>query len=187
MGRPAKSPERNWLDSTKSQATNGPAAFASGRPKIPRHLSPLARRAFKRAVKLLAERGTLVESNETTLELYAETWARWIRVKTEAGDSLMVDVSVTDNNGKVRVVRKLNPLLKLLAETESRLLALAKSLGLTQVDLGRCKLTAESADEKTEEQIEAERALAAFNAPKEISWRPPQPIAAPPTLEDEDE
>jgi P27 family predicted phage terminase small subunit len=146
MGRPEKSPQRHWLDGTTTQAKNGPAAFVGGRPKVPRHLSPIARRAFKRAVKLLEERGTLVESNETTLELYAETYARWIRVKTEAGESLMVDVSVTDNNGKVRVVRKLNPLLKLLAETESRLLALAKSLGLTQVDLGRCKRVADDTE-----------------------------------------
>jgi P27 family predicted phage terminase small subunit len=146
MGRPAKSPERHWLDNTVSQAKNGTAAFVGGRPKVPRHLSPIARRAFKRAVKLLEDRGTLVESNETALELYAETYARWLRVKTEVGDAMMIDVSVTDNNGKVRVVRKLHPGLKLLAETESRLLALAKSLGLTQVDLGRCKRVADATE-----------------------------------------
>src|SRR5271170_373636 len=89
MGRPAKSQERHWLDSTKSQVgkTNGPAAFVGGRPKYPKHLSSVAKKAYKRAVQLLENRRTLVPSDEVTLELFASTYALWIQAKAEcAGD-----------------------------------------------------------------------------------------------------
>jgi hypothetical protein len=55
------------------------------------------------------------------------------------------------------------------------------------VDRARSKQTNISDETKTDEQLEAERLQNWFNKPKELSWQPPQPIAAPPTLEDEDE
>jgi hypothetical protein len=58
---------------------------------------------------------------------------------------------------------------------------------MTPVDRARSKQTDISDEMKTDEQLEAERQLAAFNKPKELSWRPPQPIAAPPTLEDDED
>jgi P27 family predicted phage terminase small subunit len=141
MGRPAKSAERNWLQGTKTQAKT-PAAFVGGRPRVPRHLGPVARKAFKRAVQLLENRRTLTPSDETTLELYAQCYARWFQATNEVGTALMIETQVTDNNGNLRTVRRINPLLKIVAETEGRLLAFAKSLGFTQTDIGRCKTTA---------------------------------------------
>jgi P27 family predicted phage terminase small subunit len=146
MGRPAKAQERHWLEGSKTQAKNGPAAFVGGRPKIPKHLSPVAKKAYKRAVQLLENRRTLVPSDEVTLELYASTYALWLQAKAECAGDLMIETSVTDNNGKVRIVRKLNPVLKVLETSSAKLLALAKSLGLTQVDIGRCKLVADETE-----------------------------------------
>jgi P27 family predicted phage terminase small subunit len=142
MGRPAKSDSRHWLDGSKSQAKNGPPAFVGGRPRLPKHLCTEAKAEFKRCVQLLENRGTLTPSDETSLAIYAEVYSRWIQAKREIGKELMIETTVTDNNGNPRIVRRLNPLLKVATECEARLLALAKSLGLTQVDIGRCKTTA---------------------------------------------
>jgi P27 family predicted phage terminase small subunit len=148
MGRPAKSPQQNWLQGTKSQAANGPAAFVGGRPRMPKGLGPIAKKAFRRAVQLLENRRTLTPSDETTLELYARCYERWQLATAEAGADLMVDVQITDSHGTLRTVRRINPLLKIITDAETKLLAFAKALGFTQTDIGRCKTTA--LDEKNE-------------------------------------
>jgi P27 family predicted phage terminase small subunit len=143
MARPAKSARLHELHGTKPHEPKiVMSSFTGGRPRIPKHLCPAARTAYKRACKLLEERGTLVPSDEATIAVYAECHARWIQAKRELGNSLMITTEVTDSHGQVRIVTRLNPLLKVVDSTEQRLLALAKSLGLTQVDLQRCKPTA---------------------------------------------
>jgi P27 family predicted phage terminase small subunit len=147
MGRSAKSAELHELHGTVPQSKNGPAAFLGGRPrKAPAHLGPVGRKAYKRAVQLLENRRTLVPSDETTLELYAATYELWLQAREECAGPLMREVSVTDNNGTVRIVRKLNPAIKVLDSASAKLLALAKSLGLTQVDIGRTRRVADDTE-----------------------------------------
>jgi P27 family predicted phage terminase small subunit len=186
MGRPAKSVQRNWLDGTKSQAKITPAAFVAGRPRVPKHLGPVARKAFKRACQLLENRRTLTPSDETTLELYAQCYARWFQATNEVGTDLMIETQVTDNNGNLRTVRRINPLLKIVAETESRLLALAKALGFTQTDIGRCKTTAFDTKREVIPGSMADLYPEMYDEPKRAS-APLQIVPMPPpeTLEDE--
>jgi P27 family predicted phage terminase small subunit len=141
MAMPAKSAQEHRLNGTKSHAKNQDSPFTGGRPRVPKHLCPAAKKAFKRACQLLENRRTLTPSDETTLELYAETYALWLQAKTEVGDKLMIAITVLDNNGIARTVTRINPLLKVVETSSVRLLALAKSLGLTQVDIGRTKQT----------------------------------------------
>ena len=120
-----------------------PANFVGGRPRIPSHLAPLARKAFKRAVQLLENRRTLTPSDEPTLELYAETYAFWVEAKTSVhADGMMIDTSVKDKHGNDHIVKRVNPMIKVMEAAAQRLLALSKSLGFSQVDIGRCKTTA---------------------------------------------
>jgi len=142
MGRQAKSAVQNWLHGTTSQAKTAPVVFAAGRPRIPKHLSPQGRKALKRAVQILEQRRTLTESDEPILTLFADTYAFWVNAKTEVGDELLISTTVTDNNGTVRTVRRTNPMIKVMEAAAVRLFALSKSLGFSQVDIGRCKTTA---------------------------------------------
>ena len=142
MPTPRKSDADHFLHGTVSQAkTDKPSQFAGGRPKFPKHLSPAARSEFKRAVQLLEQRRTLTPGDYATLTVYSEVFARWIQAKKEIGDALMIETQVTDNNGNLRTVTRLNPLIKVAEACESRLLALTKSLGLTPVDRDKARTT----------------------------------------------
>jgi P27 family predicted phage terminase small subunit len=186
MVMPRKNDAQHFLEGTKSRVQDTPG-FQGGRPKLPKHLCPAARSEMKRCIKLLEERGTLTPGDQSLLAVYAEIYSRWVLAKEQVGADLMVTVQVTDNNGTLRSVTRLNPLLKVVDVCEAKLVTLAAKLGLTPVDRARSKQTSISDETKTDEQLEAERLQNWFNKPKELSWQPPQPIAAPPTLEDEDE
>ena len=132
MPRPAKTIRQHLLEGTVPQGkANLDSKFSGGRPRIPKHLSPEARTEYKRAVQFLEKRGTLTPGDYGQLSLYASVFARWLQAKEAVGKDLMVDVTVTDNNGTAHTVRRLNPLLKVCESCESRLLALTRSLGLT--------------------------------------------------------
>jgi P27 family predicted phage terminase small subunit len=186
MGRPAKSVHEHELHGTKRQVKE-PSGFVGGRPKYPKHLSPDAKKAYKHAVALLEARHTLTEGEESLLAVYATVYARWIEAKSELVGKLFVQIPLLDSNGQVHFVERPNPRLKIASECETKLLAITKTLGLSPTDRERSKPTAGSDSEKTDEQLEAERLRDWFNKPKEISWRPPAPIAPPAETENEDE
>src|ERR1700733_8314324 len=122
MARQAKTGQENWLQGTVSQVkAEKPSAYQGGRPKFPGHLSRVARTEMKRCVKVLEQRGTVTEGDFATLAVYAEVYARWIQCKREIGDSLMVTTTITDNHGKQHIVERLNPLLKIVAQCETRM------------------------------------------------------------------
>jgi P27 family predicted phage terminase small subunit len=142
MSQPAKTIRQHLLEGTVPQGKlPQPSAFTGGRPKFPKHLSPVARTEFKRCVQLLEERGTVTPGDYATLAVYAEVVARWVQAKREIGDELMVTTTVTDNNGTPRTVTRLNPLLKVAQNCESRMLSLVKELGLTPVTRDKAKPT----------------------------------------------
>jgi len=148
MARPRKTEFEHQLHGTVSQVKPpAPSVFKGGRPKYPKHLSAEARSEFKRCVRMLEDRGTITEGDVATLAVYAELLARWIQCKREIGKELMVETVVLDNNGIAHKQKKLNPLLKVAATCETRLLALAKSLGLTPVDRDKVKRTVDSTSE----------------------------------------
>ncbi|MGH9737334.1 MAG: phage terminase small subunit P27 family [Candidatus Acidiferrales bacterium] len=136
MPTPRKSVQQHELEGTRVnyEVDPKPSRFVAGRPSYPRHLSAAARAEFKRCVKLLEERGTLTPGDAATLAVYSECFARWIQAKAELGTDLMIEVTVTDSNGKAHTSRRLNPLIKVVEACESRVLTLAKAMGLTPVD-----------------------------------------------------
>ena len=132
MPRPAKTIRQHLLQGTVPQGKpEKPSVYQGGRPKFPAHLSRVARQEMKRCVKILEERGTITPGDFATLAVYAEVYSRWIQCKREIGDELMITTQVTDNNGNLRTVTRLNPLLKIAQTCETRLLSLIKELGLT--------------------------------------------------------
>lgn len=142
MGRPSKSLAVHELHGTRDHSNRTPSAFVSGRPKYPSHLSKEARAEMKRCCGILERRHVLTEGEVTILTLYSTIYARWVSAKRQVGDNLMIEFTVLDSNGVAHKTMRLNPLLKVISDAESRLLALAKSLGLTPVDRGRSKQTA---------------------------------------------
>jgi P27 family predicted phage terminase small subunit len=142
MSQPAKTIRQHLLDGTVPQGKlPQPSPFKGGRPKFPKHLSPVAKAEFKRCVQLLEERGTVTPGDYATLAVYSEVFARWVQSKREIGDELMVTTTITDNNGTARTVTRLNPLLKVAQNCESRMLSLVKELGLTPVSREKAKPT----------------------------------------------
>jgi P27 family predicted phage terminase small subunit len=124
-----------------------PSSFVGGRPKAPAHLSPAARQEFKRCVELLVKRGTVTPGDVATLAVYAEVFARWIQAKQQIGDQLMIETEAADSHGQVRIVQRLNPLLKIVQNCERQLLTIAKNLGLTPKDRESVKPTRQNGDD----------------------------------------
>jgi P27 family predicted phage terminase small subunit len=142
MARAAKTIRQHLLQGTVPQSKpEKPSVYQGGRPKRPKHLSPVAWTEFKRLVGILERRGTATEGEYVVAALYGEVYARWIAVKAQIGDAYMVTTTVTNNHGVERTVSRLNPLLKVAQADESRLQSLAKELGLTPKDREKVKQT----------------------------------------------
>ena len=149
MPREAKTIRQHLLHGTVPQGKpDKPSLYAGGRAKIPAHLSRAARTEFKRYAKILEDRDTRTPGDFATLAHLAENSARWIFLKRQIGDEYMVTTQVTDNNGNLRTVTRLNPLLKVLAQIEARIQSLLKSLGLAPDSRDRIKPTSPDGEEK---------------------------------------
>lgn len=145
-GRPAKTAAEHLLAGTKSQAKPVTASpIVGGRPHCPQHLSPVARKEFKRCCKLMEARKVLTPGDVALLSVYSEVWARWLKAKAEIGDSLMVYVTVLGHNGESIEKMILNPLLKIVQACETRLQAIAKELSLTPISRDKARPTSTEA------------------------------------------
>lgn len=170
MGRPEKPIELHTLAGTVPRAKQPATVFAlkPGRAKIPGHLSPAARSEFKKAQRILSERGHATSGDFVTLSLYAEAMARWIFLKADlqpppVGRGMLIRVPVTDSNGAVHWKEISNPSRKDVSAIERQILALAKALGLTAVDRDKVRPTAGSVA-----QIEADKK--APPEPGTVAW-----------------
>ncbi len=146
----AKTAQEHHLEGTQSQVgrTISGSDFKAGRPRFLSHLCPAARSAYKRACKLLEQRGTLTPGDESALAVYAEVYARWLDAKGElAKYGLMVTVTVLDSNGAPHDKRVKNPCLDIATGCERQLLALVKTLGLSPVDKDKVRLPKPKATE----------------------------------------
>lgn len=149
MARAAKTIRQHLLQGTIPHSKpEKPSVYQGGRPKRPKHLSPVAWTEFKRLVGILQRRGTATEGDYIVAALYGEVYARWIAVKAQIGDQFMVTTTVTNNHGVERTVSKLNPLLKVAQSDEMRLQSLAKELGLTPKDREKVKQAAMNQEEE---------------------------------------
>lgn len=142
MPRAAKTIRQHYLQGTVPQGKpDSPSNYAGGRPKIPKHLSLVARREFKRICQLLENRGTLCEGDGQTIAVLSEVYARWVDCKKALGDQFLVTTQLLDSSGTLRTVTRTNPLVKICQDCESKILALTKSLGLTPTDRDKVKPT----------------------------------------------
>jgi P27 family predicted phage terminase small subunit len=134
MGRPAKSEEQHELQGTKPHPKTAKthADVAQARPKMPSHLTPAAKTAWRQIVKLLEERGTLSNADGMVLSVWAETQARWLAAKQAVQDhGILIEVTVLDSNGAPVTTRKPNPALRTVEQCEKSLRALAREFGCT--------------------------------------------------------
>lgn len=149
MGQQPKTIREHLLHGTVPQGkVERPSVYQGGRPKFAKHLSPAARKEVKRITRILESRGTVTEGEFAVLALYGEVYSRWVACTTQIGDDLMVTTQVTDNNGNLRTVTRLNPLLKIAQQCEARLQSLLKDLGLTPGSREKVKPTAPNKDEE---------------------------------------
>lgn len=140
MPTPRKSQADHDLTGTKTQAhQDKPSLYRAGRPKIPNHLSRVARSEFKRIVGLLEERGTVTPGDLAIIALLAEVYSRWVAAKAQVGNDLMIETTVKDTNGEPVIVQRLNPLLKVVSDCERQIKSLTTSLGLTPLHRDKIK------------------------------------------------
>jgi phage terminase small subunit len=87
----------------------------------------------------LLDRGKATEGDFVTLAVYSEVYARWRESKAEVIGKFMIDTTIKDSNGVMKVVTRLKPLIKGCEAAESRVLQLASKLWLTPADRDRVK------------------------------------------------
>src|SRR6266436_4914510 len=134
MGRARKPDALHALHGTKPHPSTEKthSDVPAARPKMPEHLSPEARKAWRELIALLEERGTLSRADSMVLSIWAETQARWIQGKAElATHGIVIEIAVLDSNGAPVVSRKPNPALRTVEQCEKSLRALAREFGCT--------------------------------------------------------
>src|ERR1700761_728449 len=103
VGRPRLSDAEHALHGTKPHKTTVKtvSAVAASRPKMPSHLTPEARKEWKRILPLLEKRATLTEADASALSLYCETFARWVLAKKDVAENgLTITTTVLDGHGQ---------------------------------------------------------------------------------------
>ena len=134
LGRPRKSDAEHALYGTKPHKSTAKTvgSLPSGAPEMPKHLTPEARREWRRVLPLLLDRGSLTAADSSVLSLYVETYSRWLAAKKDLSDNgLTISVSVLDSHGQAVTNRKANPALKIAENCERALRGFLNELGLT--------------------------------------------------------
>lgn len=110
------------------------------RPKMPKHLSTLAKDKWRDFVRELDKRGTLTKVDSNALELMCETYAQWRACLAEIEKyGVMVDTIVTDSNGEAHTKRVQNPAQKLAIQLQNALRAMLKEFSATPASREKAK------------------------------------------------
>lgn len=118
------------------EASNVP----QGKPKMPKHLGPIARDKWRELVKELAKRGTLTKADSNALELYCETYQQWRACLAEIEKhGAMVDTFVTDSSGESHSKRVPNPAEKLAVQLFNALRQMCKEFAITPASREKAK------------------------------------------------
>jgi P27 family predicted phage terminase small subunit len=153
MGRPPKTAEEHRWQHTKQRPSVAKTVSdtVAGKPKMPGHLSPEAKKAWRNLVALLEERGTLSKADSMILSIWSETQARWVLAKADVlRYGIVIETSVLDSNGASVTSRKPNPALRTVEQCEKSLRALAREFGCTPQSRERVK-PAKPAEEKVKD------------------------------------
>ena len=151
MGRKRISNEEHALRGTKpAPATETePSQVMKARPKMPSHLSPEARREWRRILPLLEERNVLSRADSTALGIYCETFARWVAAKKQISEEGITKVTqALDRNGSPITSTKIHPALKIAENCERSLRACLREFGLTPQSREKVKPTRKPEEEE---------------------------------------
>jgi P27 family predicted phage terminase small subunit len=125
-----KSVEDTHADLLKTPG--GISDVPAGRPSCPGYLSNEARTVFRELCRELKNRKVLTRGDKQLLVLYAELHEqRTACLQKIREQGLIVDVTVTDNNGNARTVERPNQHVKIADSSAAKMFAILKELGLT--------------------------------------------------------
>jgi P27 family predicted phage terminase small subunit len=100
---------------------------AVGSPKLPKDLTPDAKKEFKRLVKMLSAMGVVGAIDGNALERYVRTWLQW-RVALQMIERTGPVLAVKDSEGKPKFKR--SPYVEVAATLASQLDKLEQAFGL---------------------------------------------------------
>src|SRR5215472_2260523 len=113
--------DQHWLKGSRPTRAKEPtpSQLTGGKPKMPKHLSPIARDKWRELVRLLTARGTLTRADAEAMAIYCETFAQWRGCLEEiAKHGVLVDTTVTDSSGESHTKRVQNPAQKLAVQLQ---------------------------------------------------------------------
>lgn len=143
MPRPALTRSEEWLRGSKSKAATPPSApsnVVAGRPRIPKDLSPDARKVFKRLCVLLESRRALTEGDTELLRLYAVVFDRHKRAMAHvAAENEITTYTRLDNHGVAHDIEKKNLWLDVATTAERTMVGILDRLGLTPANREKIK------------------------------------------------
>jgi len=191
MPRARKSLELHQFQGTVPEWTNsGAPAFAGGRPKMPRDLSPVAQAEWRRLTKELAKRGTLTRVDSSALEIYVRMFARWKKcVDDIERRGPVVDVSWMGSDGVERFKTVENPASKIANRLENSMRAMLREFGSTPASREAAKPTAPPLKTTPPEPGTDEWARAEIAAGRDAFATPDAPVdtTSQPVLSDEEQ
>lgn len=116
------------------------SGYASGRPKMPKTLSPIAKAKWKEMVKQLSKRGTLTSVDSGILEIFCELWARWRMYVNDVNTrGAYVQREYVNKNGEIYTREEPNPSTKLATAMENSLQRYLKEFSATPASRERTK------------------------------------------------
>jgi P27 family predicted phage terminase small subunit len=134
MARPRKPDHVHALQGTKPHTSTAKthSDVPASAPRMPGHLTPEARKEWKRVLPMLLERGSMTDGDAAALSMYVEIFARWVAAKKDVEENgLTITTTVLDKNGEAVSSRKVNPALRVAQDCEKSLRASLRELGLT--------------------------------------------------------
>ena len=127
-----KSLEEHKLTGTKPEWAPEPE-FASGRPKMPADLCPVAEAEWRRLCPKLCRRRQLTKADASALEIYCRIYARWRKVEAMAAEHPLSETSWLDKNGTEHIKTEESPASKIASRLESQMRAYLIQFSATPV------------------------------------------------------
>jgi P27 family predicted phage terminase small subunit len=140
--------------------------IVSGRPKMPKDLTPEAEAEWKRLVKELSKRGTMTRVDSSVLEIYVRMWSRWRKVEALAEANPTTVVTWTDKNGEPHEKVIEHPASAMATRLENSLRNMLKELSATPASRDRTKAPPPPAPtEPTQDELILSREASAATPP----------------------
>jgi P27 family predicted phage terminase small subunit len=121
--------------------------IVQSKPKVPKFLSPAARKEWRRVVPLLSERGSLTSADASILALHCECFSRWVACQQQITvEGISQTTTVLDSNGTQVTRTRPHFALKILQDCEKSLRQSLTMLGLTPASREKVRPTKKEPD-----------------------------------------